>query len=286
MNTIHGPAAAPTPGSATLLDQRVPGQSVMSELLAVLDQEPPPSTLRRCFGGDPLSPDSAPWYQGALREIEVGKILGRLGPGWTVLHAVPVGAKESDIDHVVIGAPGVFTINTKNHAGKAIWVAGRTLMVSGQKQHHLRNAVHEAARASKLLSAAAGFHVPVAGVIALVGIKSLSTKEPASGTTVLTAAQLRRWLDKRPPVFTEESVASIAASAKQPETWHLAPRESGSPAELQNRFKQVQRRVESARRRRRAWAIAGMAVIAGAAAIAAITLGPAILATVMQTIAG
>ncbi|MBG6212216.1 hypothetical protein RCH23_000129 [Cryobacterium sp. CAN_C3] len=45
-------------------------------------------------------------------------MLSKLGPEWTVLHAVPVGSGSSDIDHVVIGPAGVFTINTKNHTGK------------------------------------------------------------------------------------------------------------------------------------------------------------------------
>ena len=73
----------------------------------------------------------------------------------------PVGKGDSDIDHVVIGPGGVFTINTKNHSGQKVWVAGRIFLVNGQKQPHLRNAGHEAQRASRLLSAAAGFRVDV-----------------------------------------------------------------------------------------------------------------------------
>lgn len=284
MHTSNKPNEAPSPASPALLDQRVPGQSVVTELLVALEKQPQGSTLGRFFGSDPLSPDSRRWYQGALGEIEVGELLARLGPDWTVLHAVPVGSGESDIDHVVIGTPGIFTINTKHHAGKAVWVAGRTLMVSGQKQGHIRNSIHEASRAGKLLSAAVGFNVPVAAVIALVGTNNLRVKEAPIGVTVLTAPQLLRWLGKRPPVLTEAAVAHIAAAAKQPGTWHRAPRETGSPAELQDGFRQVQKGVQAARRRRRTWGFAGMAAMA-AATWAAIAALPAILETVLQMMA-
>ena len=104
----------------------------------------------------------------------VGRLLDKLPDGWAVLHAVPVGKGDTDIDHVVIGPGGVFTINTKNHSGQKVWVAGRTFMVNGQKQPHLRNAGHEAQRASRLLSAAAGFRVDVVPVIAVVDPASLT----------------------------------------------------------------------------------------------------------------
>jgi len=43
----------------------------------------------------------------------------RRSPRWRVLHSVPLrdarGAVRGDIDHVLIGPPGVVTINTKHH---------------------------------------------------------------------------------------------------------------------------------------------------------------------------
>jgi hypothetical protein len=63
-----------------------------------------------------------------------------------------VGRGESDIDHVVIGPPGVFTINTKFSPGKDVWVAGRGMYVGGAKQHYVVNALYEARRASTYLS--------------------------------------------------------------------------------------------------------------------------------------
>lgn len=162
---------------------------------------------------------------------------------WTVLHAVPVGAAEADIDHVAIGAAGVFTINTKHHDGKPVWVDGQTFRVSGQKQNHIRNSVHEATRASKLLSAAAGFPVPVEGVIAVFGAKSLTVKTAAAGTTVLTAPRILRWLVKRPPVLDDQQLALILTVAKQPGTWHRGLSDSSIATKVQDGFRRVQKTV-------------------------------------------
>lgn len=72
---------------------------------------------------------------------------------WHVLHAVPVGTNGADIDHLLIGPGGVFTINTKLHPGKKIWVGEHQIRVDGHPVPYLRNARHETARASRLLSA-------------------------------------------------------------------------------------------------------------------------------------
>jgi len=75
---------------------------------------------RSALAVSPLDEERAAWYRGALGEAAVGRLLEKLPEGWTVLHAVPVGKGDSDIDHVVIGPGGVFTINIKNHAGHKV----------------------------------------------------------------------------------------------------------------------------------------------------------------------
>lgn len=111
-----------SPGSSGL-KERMAGHSVIEKLLADREGQRPPSLLGRIFGADPLSPEDHRWYKGALGEIAVGRLLERLGAEWTVLHAVPVGTGASDIDHILIGPAGVFTLNTKNHTDQAVWVA-------------------------------------------------------------------------------------------------------------------------------------------------------------------
>ncbi len=238
------------------LNDRIAGQAVIEKLLGDREGEPSRSVLGRIFGADPLSPDNYSWYKGALGEITVGQVLERLGPAWTVLHAVPVGTGTSDIDHVLIGPAGVFTFNTKNHRGQSVWVAGRTLMVAGKKQRHLYNASYEAARAAKLLTRGVNAAVEVTGVVVVVAPKSMTVRERPSGVAVVTDRQLLRWLSGRPTVLSPRQVSVIAAAAILPGTWHRNPIVSADPAAVQYEFAALRTLVDRARRRRAGWIFA------------------------------
>ena len=160
------PAPAPAPAAASApvdlpvapiataddLRLRAPASAVIAEALRVQADAAPRSAAARFLGRTPLSPESRSWFLGAIGELEVGRVLDRLGDEWLVIHAVPVGAAGSDIDHVVVGPAGVFTINSKYHEGMKVWVGGKTLMVNGQRTDHLRNAGFEAKRVTKLLT--------------------------------------------------------------------------------------------------------------------------------------
>ena len=65
--------------------------------------------------------------------------LRKLGKGWHVLHSVPVGDRGADIDHVVIGPAGVFTLNTKNHTGQRVSVTASNVFVNGRNPHYVRS---------------------------------------------------------------------------------------------------------------------------------------------------
>lgn len=238
-----------------LLGSRVPAQAVMEELLALHGLVQGRSMLQRIFGASPLSEATWPWYQGALGEIAVGRILSALGPDWLVLHAVPVGTGSTDIDHVLVGPSGVYTINTKNHSGQSVWVAGRTLMVAGKKTRHLYNAAHEAARASKLLSAAVGDAVDVTGVVVIVEPKTLTIKAAPEQIAVVTERQLLRWLLRRSPVLDPKQVSRIATAAVLSRTWHRNPAQPGDADAIQQDFAALRLLVDRARRRRAAWVL-------------------------------
>jgi len=66
------------------------------------------------------------WLQGARGEQQVGSTLQALErEGWPVLHDV-VAPGHGNIDHVAVGPPGVFVIETKSHSG-SIRCDGRQL---------------------------------------------------------------------------------------------------------------------------------------------------------------
>jgi hypothetical protein len=138
-----------------------------------------------------------------------------------VLHAVPVGDHDSDIDHVVIGPGGVFTINAKNHPQAKVWVGGDVVMVNGSKQFYVRNSRFEAWRAAKLLSDAAHFDVEVRGIVAVTGERSFTVKQqPEDGTcTVVRGDDLVKYLRRLPPVLGAPSIDRIYAVARHLATW-------------------------------------------------------------------
>ena len=242
---------------------RIPGQSVMAKLLEEQETVPRRRFLGRLFGASPLGSESGSWYKGALGEMEVGRILAELGSGYEVLHAVPVGKAESDIDHVVIGPPGVFTLNTKNHSGQRVWVGGSTFMVNGARSPHIPNAVYEARRAARLLSAAAGEDVPVSALLVLIEPAALTIKKRPAGVEILTARRLPRWLSRQPQVLGPADVERIAAVARRPGVWHENPPESQAADSLRSGFDALDRSVRRARLRRQLWGGGVLAAVAG-----------------------
>jgi hypothetical protein len=214
-------------------------------------------------------PSSYRWYRGALGEIAVGRLLTRLDSDWVVLHAVPVGGGDADIDHVVVGPAGVFTVNTKNHSGKRVWVAGHTFMVSGVRQDHLRNSGFEGRRVAKLLGEALGFPVRVRPVIAVLDPQRLDIKECPGGVDVVDARRLMRSLKRRPAVLSPEAVAQIASVIGEPTTWGHQPDDS---ADLDRRpqFDALQATIRAATAVRLVWAFALATVLA----VAAVLVGP------------
>ncbi|GAB3523622.1 nuclease-related domain-containing protein [Arthrobacter monumenti] len=246
------------------LSDRIPGQSVMHQLLLAHLQDTPRSRISRIFGARLLGADSLSWYWGALGEVAVGGVLDRLGPEWTVLHAVPVGRGNSDIDHVVIGPTGVFTLNSKSHTGQAVWSAKNILMIAGKKQRHIYNAEFEANRAAKLLSSAFGRPVYVNGAVVIVGAKSVTVKENHPRIAVVTQHQLLRWLTRRPTVLNPHQIEAISAAAVQPRTWHQNPA-LGNTSAIAADFATLKGLIDQARRRRISWFLGTVAAVVGTA---------------------
>ena len=264
----------------TGMRQQVAGQSVIEELLRQQVSAPERNWFGRLIGDSPLGPDSAPWYRGALGEMAVGRILATLPDEWTVFHALPIGKKGADIDHLVIGPGGIVTINTKNHSGKSVWVAGQTLMVSGQKVKHIPKADYEATRVTKLLNERMPLLPPARPVLAILDPKSLSIKAKPERTTVLSAARLRRWLVKLPVVLTSEQLFELTAIIDDPTTWAVPPFPATENAGA--RFAELDDLVRAAQRRKM-----GLALLGSAALVAVLWIaGPMILAAYMAVVTG
>lgn len=242
--------------------QQLPAQAVIEKLLRIHATTQTRSWFGRLFGYSPLSDDSVSWYQGAKGEIIVGRLVSTLPPEWIAFHALPVGVKGADIDHLVIGPGGVFTINTKYHKNRAVWVAGRGLLVSGQRQPYIRNAEFEATRVTRLLRKRMPHLAPVRPIIAVVSPKSLTVKKEPDQVKVLTHTALRRWLLKRRPVLTPDELNEIAVVIDDPTTWPppVFPPADGS----RERFEELDAKVRAAHLLRALWKLLVAVALCGA----------------------
>lgn len=160
------------------------------------------------------------WRIGADGEKAVAQRLDRLPAPWTILHAVPVGHRGADIDHVVIGPAGVFTVNTKHHPKAAVWVGGDTFLVNGHRQAYIRKSRFEAQRAGRLLTKTAGMDVPVTGVIAVVGAhRGFVVKRQPLGVHVTARTRIARWLTGQPRCLSDAQMHDISNLARRSSTW-------------------------------------------------------------------
>jgi hypothetical protein len=196
-----------------------PGAAARDQALAKRGEAPVRTLFARMLG---VHTEERAWRIGADGEELVAAQLARLGPAWKALHAVPVGDRGSDIDHVVIGPGGIYTINTKNHPGASVWVGGNTVMVNGSKTGYVRNSRFEAQRAAELLSARVGVRLHVTGLIAMICDRekfTVKSQPPGGDVHVLTRRKVADWLSHRGTVLSPEQVAAVFEVARRSTTW-------------------------------------------------------------------
>lgn len=236
----------------------------------------------RLTGRSPLAPGARLWFVGAVGELEVAerlRALGTRGEAWRVLHSVPVGDGVRDVDHVVIGPAGVFTLTTENHPGKRVVVWDHSVIADGESTPYLRDSVVGAGRVSILLETALGRPVPVAPLVVVLGATHLRIAQQPEEVVIVRAAAIERHLRGLPAILSVDEVRELTRAALKPRTWHprpaltappvpssaapdaRAPEALPTPAELQSWFARVRAEVDGARRIRAAWAVGAAAAL-------------------------
>ena len=163
--------------------------------------------------------EATSWEVGAAGERRVGDRLDRLkAHGWSVLHSILLKS-GADIDHLIIGPGGVFTINTKHHPGARVSCKGDFVRVNGQLNHYVRNSRHEASAAAKRLTSACRMSVGVTGVLAFVGVQSLSVKEAPVDVLIVPGERLERLFLSVPQTLSPDMQQRIYAVARRGEIW-------------------------------------------------------------------
>ncbi|MGQ3549273.1 nuclease-related domain-containing protein [Streptomyces rochei] len=195
-----------------------PGQS-LRDLLA----ESGPGLMERVVSRllrRPTEWDS--WRKGLAGERRVGAELNRLGRhGWRVLHSIPLTNKV-DIDHLLIGPGGVFTINTKHHYKRAVWVGDDSVKVDhGKPAPYARKSRAEAKRVVRVLERYCGFPVPVEPVLVFVGVTELKVVATQLDVRVYQERQVSA-LGPLSGVLTADQVEQVYSVARHRQAWAQA----------------------------------------------------------------
>ncbi|ROR93058.1 nuclease-related domain-containing protein [Nocardioides aurantiacus] len=230
VSVVREPEAPPAPvldAPSTAVPDRpwvdlatnLPAEGIREIAVAAHQAAPVKSVLARVLG---VHTEERGWRIGADGEEKVAAKLAKVAardPRWRFLHSIPVGTRGSDIDHLAIGPGGVFTINSKHHPGSKIWVGGNTFLVDGHKQPYVRNSRHEAERAARLLSAGAGFAVPVDGMVVTVNAGDFVVKAQPTGVHVVQRIQVATWLLRLGPTLDDAQIEAIYEVARRSTTW-------------------------------------------------------------------
>lgn len=161
------------------------------------------------------------WRVGAAAEETVGRELETLRDrGWHVLHSIPVGTGESDIDHLLIGPGGVITVNSKHHPDGNVWVTSGQIRVNGQYVPYLRNSRYEAARVSRILGKEVRFPVPtISCLIFRLRDGKLAIKESPVDVLVLRATKAAKAIRGRTGVLNLGEAEQVYEAARRSTTW-------------------------------------------------------------------
>ena len=127
---------------------------------------------------------------------------------WRVYQDMPwPGRRFASIDHVVVGPPGVFVIDSRFWEG-TLEVGDGVLRQNGRDR--VKAAIPVAEAAAAVLEMIPGLHEDlVAGVLCLVGPEPLSGT--TNGVTIRTTANLIETLTACPPVLDDAAIADPTA---------------------------------------------------------------------------
>lgn len=162
--------------------------------------------------------DERNWRRGAQGEEAAARRLTRLSRDWSVVHDLTIGTRGANLDHLVIGPAGVFSLNTKNLTGTVV-VSARTFRHNNFRTTYLSDAVREADKVRTRVSAALGRPISVIPVIVIAGAEVEIRKQP-SDVMVLTERSVVRWLESLPQNrLAPGAVITLERLARTTTTW-------------------------------------------------------------------
>ncbi len=141
--------------------------------------------------------------------------------GWRTVSAIPIGTAGCNIDHLVIGAGGVFALSVFRERASHVWAKGSTIIVDGDRQDWIHDASFVAGRAARMLSTRCEFEVHVQPVVVVVDALRLTVEGDNGGVHVTNRTRLLSWIESHARVLSQDELDVIDDTARHPETWAM-----------------------------------------------------------------
>lgn len=184
------------------------------------------------------------WRIGADGEAEVGGRLNRFcepsrmdrwrgrRPPWRVRHGIEFvderGDGHGDIDHLVVGPPGLVTINTKHHRLGRVVCDGDRITVNRRDHPYVRKARREADRVREQVVPAlveAGLADLAARLVIspaiVMMVATFQMRRPAPGVLVLPVSELEQRLHQMSKRLDPGEVEAVYAVVSRRATWRM-----------------------------------------------------------------
>jgi len=159
--------------------------------------------------------------RGATGEEQVGSLLEALAAdGWSVLHDVSFA--HGNVDHLLIGPPGLFTVETKSHPGPIVvrQIHGATLEQARAQQKTIERLTGEAVEPLVVYSRA-WVDRPLAR---------------RKGVRIVPARMLVSYLERRSPTLSDEEVVRARRRVTSALSEHSGGPRPGIVARISRRF--------------------------------------------------
>jgi hypothetical protein len=157
-----------------------------------------------------VSADTAAWRRGAKGERLTARRLRRLGRGWTIFHDLAIPGSRANADHLVIGPPGVFLIDSKHYRGRLTLTPEGTLWYGRYTLTHVLATVRwEAAVLSQVLG------ITVTPTLCIHGATLPWGEVVAEGIPVLPSSRIVMTLRALPPFLDEVQIAVLTEQARR-----------------------------------------------------------------------
>lgn len=157
------------------------------------------------------------WRVGAEGEQATARALEGLPAGWLVLHDRRIPGGHANIDHVVVGPPGVFVIETKRWSGE-VSIDGDTVRVDGRRREVVAQVRREAEAVRQLLGNA-NRPITVRPVICVHDADLPLFRRGVDGIPLVSGRGLVGTLENGPVELGPEDVTGIAGVLDR----HLRP---------------------------------------------------------------